>query len=99
MQKKVKINDVFYELMEDYKDGFSINDVTGKATEYFDGYDYIVGDWAYGKVRLKGFCDKGNPNYNKINDISKKDSYIRKNCAYDCKYFVLKKIKVGDNNE
>jgi|CZCB01.1.fsa_nt_gi uncharacterized protein YutD len=100
MLKKVMINDKYYELIEDYKDGFSLSDVSEKMTDYFDGYDYIIGDWAYGKLRLKGFCDNDNPNYRKINDIKDKDKYIKNNCAYDCKYFVLRKVKdsVSDAN-
>ena len=60
---------------------------------YFDDYDYIVGDWAYDKLRLKGFCDKNNKLFRKINDISMLEQYIQNDCAYDCKYFVLKKLK------
>lgn len=90
--KKYSINDKEYELIENYKDGFDLEFVTEKTTDYFDDFDYIVGDWSYGKMRLKGFCDKENPNYKKINDIKLKESYIKDSCSYDCKYFVLKKI-------
>lgn len=90
--KYVIINDKKYELIENYKDGFNQEEVTNKLTDYFDGYDYIVGDWSYGKLRLKGFCKKGNPQFKKINDFEIKDTYIKKECAYDCRYFVLEKI-------
>lgn len=100
MMKKYKIGAYNYELIEDYKEGFSLSDVDVKATEYFDNYDYIVGDWSYGKLRLKGFCDKNNPNYKRINEIESKDKYIKKNCSYDCRYFILKRVKddVVDGN-
>ena len=45
-------------------------------TDYFYDYDYIVGDWAYGKVRLKGFYESDNKKCNKINDIKLLDDYI-----------------------
>ena len=61
-------------------------------TDYFENYDYIIGDWSYGKLRLKGFCKENNSMYNEINDINKKDEYIKKSCAYGCKYFILEKI-------
>ncbi len=83
-----------FELIENYKDGFDIDIVKEKLTDYFDNYDYIVGDWAYGKLRLKGFNDKDNKNFNKINDASKIKKYIEDYCAYGCKYFILKRIKV-----
>ena len=99
MVKKYKINDNYYELIKNYKDGFSLTDVTEKKTEYFDDYDYVIGDWAYGKLRLKGFCYSGNPIYRKINDINNKDEYIKNYCAYDCRYFVLKKINTSDEDD
>lgn len=91
--KHYVIRDFSYELIKNYKDGFDINEVILKCTDYFDDFDYIVGDWAYGKLRLKGFCDSDNKLFRKINDIGELDKYIQSECAYDCKYFVLKKIK------
>ena len=29
---------------------------------------------------------------NNITDINKVDEYIKNHCAYDCRYFILKKI-------
>ena len=52
-----------------------------------------IGDFAYGKLRLKGFCNKDNSKFNKINDINNKEKYLEKECAYKCKYFLLKKVK------
>lgn len=96
MIKKYVINNYNYELIEDYKEGFSFSDVVEAATDYFDNYDYIIGDWSYGKIRLKGFCDKDNPNHKKINDIASKDKYIKNSCSYDCRYFILKKVEVNE---
>jgi uncharacterized protein YutD len=92
--KKYKINKHEYTLKEDYKNGFDLDAVTSKFTDYFDNYDYVIGDWSYGKLRLKGFCNKDNKIYKKYNDISIKDKYIKENCAYDCRYFVLERVKV-----
>ena len=49
-----------YELIKNVRDAFDISDIEGKITEYYDNFDYILGDYAYGKVRLKGFNDKTN---------------------------------------
>lgn len=89
--KKYILNDREYELIENYKDGFDYDEVKTRYTEYFDDYDYLIGDWAYGKLRLKGFCDSKNKLNNDINNITTKDKYIKECCAYDCRYFVLKK--------
>ena len=90
--KKFKLEEKEYELIKQYKDGFDLETLTEKYTEYFEEYDYILGDWAYGKLRLKGFCEKENPLFNEINDYKTIDTYIKENCAYECKYFIIKKI-------
>jgi len=88
--KQVRINDKDYEVIKDYKNGFDQTELENKITEYFNEYDYILGDWSYGKLRLKGFCDKTNKNFKSINDFEKIDDYIKNNCAYECSYVILK---------
>lgn len=90
--KYVILNNKKYELIENYKEGYDQQEVENKLTDYFDPYDYIIGDWAYGKLRLKGFCKKENILCNEINDYSKKEEYLKNDCAYDCKYFIIEKI-------
>lgn len=91
--KYVIINDQKFDLIENYKDAFILEDIQNKLTDYFDIYDYIVGDYAYNKLRLKGFCKKENKNCNNINDFELKTKYISDFCAYDARYFVLERIK------
>lgn len=93
--KKVILDSIEYELIEDNGDCFLESDIKDKYTDYFYDFDYILGDYAYNKLRLKGFCDKSNPRYNKINDFNTKNSYLETLCAYKCRYFVLKKVKKG----
>ena len=88
----IKLDDIKYELMENYKDGFELDAVKEKFTDYFYDYDYLLGDWSYGKIRLKGFCNRTNRKCNRINDIKYKDKYIKELCSYECRYFILKKI-------
>lgn len=80
-----------YELIKNYKDAYDFDEFISKYTDYFYDYDYIVGDIAYGKLRLKGFYDSNNKKVNKINNFNNLDYYLKKYCAVDCKYFVLKK--------
>lgn len=81
-----------YELVKNYKEGFEKDTIENLITDYFKEYDYIVGDWSYGHLRLKGFCDKNNKLFKMINNIDNLDNYIKDNCAYDCRYFVLKRV-------
>ena len=92
MDKIIELNNKSYKLIKEYRDGFDKEAVESLLTDYFDNYDYIFGDWAYSKLRLKGFNKSDNKNVNKINDIKGLDNYIEKNCAYDCKYFLLEKV-------
>lgn len=90
--KKYIFEETNYELIKDYKNGFEEDKVKEKLTDYFLAYDYVVGDWSYGSLRLKGFCDEKNKICNKINNYNNLDKYLKENCSYDCKYFVLKKM-------
>ena len=90
--KKIVINDKEYEVINNEKDAIDIEVLTEKITDYYDAFDYIVGDWAYGKLRLKGFNNKSNKGYKKINDIVLVDDYIKNSCAYGCRWFMLEKV-------
>ena len=78
------------------KDEFEVFDfelVKELMTDYFKDYDYVFGDFAYNKLRLKGFCDKKNKKLSSNNDIKDLDNYVKNYCAYGCKWFLLKKVK------
>ncbi len=93
MDKIIILENINYKLVTDYNDAFDEEELKSKYTEYFKNYDYIVGDIAYGKLRLKGFNTKNNQNFNKINNFERLDNYIKENCAFGCKYFVLEKVQ------
>lgn len=86
------INGINYKLINNYKEAFDKELIEQKLTDYFDDYDYIVGDFSYNKLRLKGFCKKENKKLNKINDYDNLEEYIKNECAYECRYFILEKI-------
>lgn len=88
----IKVENNEYKLIKDYKDGFDEEMFKERYTSYFENYDYIVGDIAYSKLRLKGFNKKDNKNVNKFNNYSNVEKYIKDNCAFDCKYFILEKV-------
>lgn len=88
----ISVGEFKFELVENYRDCFVMEEFVNLFTEYFYDFDYIVGDYAYSKLRLKGFYDDDNKKSKNFNKISNKDKYLKENCAYSCRYFVLKKI-------
>ena len=93
MNKKIEINNVQYEVIKDDHNCISYEDLSEKITDYFDPYDYIFGDYAYDKVRLKGYYEANNKKATNINNIKNLDDYIKNYCSYGAKYFLIKKIK------
>lgn len=91
--KTITIENNNYEVITNYRDAFNEEEFISKCTDYFYDYDYIVGDIAYNKLRLKGFYDKTNKKVKKINNFNNLEEYLKTNCANDCKYFVVKRIK------
>ena len=91
--KKIEVNGIEYQIIRNDNNCIDKELLSEKITDYFDPFDYILGDYAYDKLRLKGFCNKNNELYNDINDYDRINEYIKNQCAYECKYFVLKKIE------
>ena len=91
--KKIVINDIEYEIIRNDKDCINKKELEENITDYFDEYDYIMGDFAYDKVRLKGYYNSDNKMAKKINDIKYLDDYIENYCSYGARIFLLKKIK------
>lgn len=91
MNQKITANNQAYELIKNYRDAFNQEEFQNRCTDYFNDYDYIVGDIAYGKLRLKGFYDKTNKKLKPINNFEKVEEYLKNNCAVDCRYFILKR--------
>ena len=90
--EKIVLNDNNYEIIKNYKNGYDKDVLTQKYTDFFKNYDYIVGDWSYGKIRLKGFYESTNKNCKDFNNIEQLEKYLKENCSFECAYFVAKKI-------
>ena len=97
MKNEIEINNIKYKIVENYNDAIDREMLKLKITDYYDNYDYIVGDWAYGKLRLKGFSNSNSKYFRQINDFNGIDSYIKNYCAFGCKYFILEKIDVENH--
>ena len=69
MKKTITINEIEYEIIVDVNEAIDKEVLSEKITDYFDNFDYIVGDWAYGKLRLKGFYDEKSKKVKDINNF------------------------------
>lgn len=86
-----QFNGLNYHLMENYRNAFDETLVREKMTDYFNDFDYIIGDWSYGKLRLKGFCSEDNKRRKSYNLFSTKEVYLKDYCAPNAAYFILEK--------
>ena len=94
-----------YELLDDNykiikgKENFDYEEVKNLFTDYFKDYDYVLGDYSYGKIRLKGFYDSNNKKVKHLNDIKNLDNYINEYCSPGAKIFLIKKEENKKNNK
>ena len=89
----ININNSTYELIDELKDGFNEEAFRSRYSDILAKYDYIIGDWGYEQLRLKGFFDDKNPKASFDTKISTLSEYLYEYCNFGCAYFVLKKVK------
>lgn len=82
-----------YEVMEENRDGWNLEAFRERYSDILDKYDYIVGDWGYGQLRLRGFYTDANRKVPFEQRISALDEYLHEFCNFGCPYFVLHKVK------
>lgn len=82
-----------YELSLDYREGFQPEALAGRYTSILSKYDYIVGDWGYDQLRLKGFYRDNNSKVSQDKKISFLEDYLYEYCNFGCAYFVIEKLK------
>ncbi|MBT2646159.1 DUF1027 domain-containing protein [Bacillus sp. ISL-34] len=89
----ITINNMTYEIIEDEREGYNEEAFKARYSEILTKYDYIVGDWGYGQLRLRGFFDDSNQKATFDTKISTLSEYLYEYCNFGCPYFVVKKIK------
>lgn len=95
----IQIGGKTYELIQNYKDAWDAEAFKQRYSEVLDRYDYIIGDWGYEKLRLKGFLRDNHPKANRDTAYSGITDYINEYCNFGCKYFVLQKAKDSGTKE
>ncbi|MGG4264617.1 YutD family protein [Peribacillus simplex] len=89
----ININNMTYEIIENEREGYNEEAFKARYSEILTKYDYIVGDWGYGQLRLRGFFDDSNQKATFDTKISTLTEYLYEYCNFGCPYFVVKKIK------
>ncbi|QCT04203.1 hypothetical protein E6C60_3492 [Paenibacillus algicola] len=89
----IVIGNKSYELVIDYRSGWNPEVFRDRYSEVLERYDYIVGDWGYNQLRLKGFYRDNHPKATRDSSFSTLSDYINEYCNFGCAYFVLHKSK------
>lgn len=84
-----------YEIIEDYREAFKEDAFLDRYSEILTKYDYIMGDWGYGQLRLKGFFEDRSHKATFDTKIGTMKDYLYEYCNFGCAYFVVKKIGVA----
>ncbi|WP_277585613.1 YutD family protein [Psychrobacillus antarcticus] len=84
-----------YEIIEDYREAFKEEAFLDRYSEILTKYDYIMGDWGYGQLRLKGFFEDRSHKATFDTKIGTMKDYLYEYCNFGCAYFVVKKIGIA----
>lgn len=87
--KQFTINGHRYKLLINYRDGFDGPEFAKRFSNILSKYDYIVGDWGYGQLRLRGFCDPESPIFRPERGRDRIEDYLFEDCNFGCPYFVV----------
>ena len=88
-----------YELIEENRNGWNPDAFKERYSDVLDKYDYIVGDWGYGQLRMRGFYENSNRKVPFEHKIATLDEYLQEFCNFGCPYFVLRRTKMLQKGE
>lgn len=83
-----------YLLKKNYREAFNGDSLADRFSPLLTKYDYIVGDWGYDQLRLRGFYAKPGQGEEEqgvgcIND------YLMEECNFGCPYFIIQNLEVA----
>lgn len=81
-----------YKLVANHREGFDAEKLEERYSEVLARYDYVVGDWGYEQLRLKGFFEAGDRKAQPDQRIDTLQDYLYEFCNFGCAYFVIKRI-------
>lgn len=87
----IQIKEQVYRVVKDYREGFNFEAFENRYQEYFEKFDFIVGDWGFEQLRLRGFYQLNKRKVPREQLIDYLDDYLKEYCNFGCRYFVLAK--------
>lgn len=91
-----KIGQDYFEVIKDDQKSFDEERFAARYSEILDKYDFIVGDYGYEQLRLKGFYYDSNKKSDANKRFSSIQDYLLEYCNFGCKYFVLRRLSKGE---
>lgn len=88
------VNRHHYLLVDNYRDAFDPDKLADRFSSILGKFDYIVGDWGYDQLRLRGFYAEDNPLYQESRSVDTIQEYINEECNFGCAYFVIQNLDV-----
>ncbi len=93
------INGRRYSLLFNYQDGWRKDALADRYEQILDKYDYVVGDWGFEKLRLKGFYKDDRKQAAPDQKIGHLEDYLYEYCNFGCAYFVLERLDAPTETE
>jgi uncharacterized protein YutD len=81
-----------YEVVVDHKNGWKPDAFKERFSDVLERYDYIVGDWGYNQLRMRGFFKDSHPKATKESTIATLQDYLNEYCNFGCAYFIIEKV-------
>ena len=89
----IRVQGVSFEVIQDEREAWNEEAFKARYSDVLNKYDYIVGDWGYSQLRLRGFFDDSNRKSTFDTKISTLPEYLFEYCNFGCPYFVLRKVR------
>ncbi|MFF2481786.1 YutD family protein [Paenibacillus sp. NPDC058071] len=87
----IQIGGKTYELLHENRNGWNAEAFKDRYSEVLERYDFIIGDWGYSQLRLKGFFRDNHMKATKDTAFSGMVDYINEYCNFGCPYFIVEK--------
>ncbi|MEY8370701.1 YutD family protein [Aerococcaceae bacterium 50-4] len=86
---QLEINDQSFVVVDNYHDALDIDALADRYMDILDVYDYVVGDWSYEQLRLKGFFADDARIGSLEQKIKHLPDYLLEYASFGAAYFVL----------